>query len=93
VGAFNLPVTADSGTIEVGDTGTQLKVQLDYAVSGGGITFRVNSVPWSIASVNGPSKGRTPVSDLKVDRTMTVLELKKPGTDTGMTVRLLYKPN
>jgi len=57
------------------------------------MSFKVNSVPWAIASVNGPSRGRTPLADMKVERTMTVLELKKPGSDTGMTLRLLFKPN
>ena len=93
VGAFNLPVTAESGTIEVGDDSTQFKVSLDYTVAGGAMSLKVNSVPWAIASVNGPSRGRTPVADLKVQKTMTVLELKKPGTDTGMTMRLLFRPN
>lgn len=93
VGAFNLPVTAGSGTIEVGDDSTQFKVSLDYTVASGTMSFKVNSVPWAIASVNGPSRGRTPLADMKVERTMTVLELKKPGSDTGMTLRLLFKPN
>ena len=93
VGAFNLPVTAESGTIEVGDDASQFKVSLDYTVAGGSMNLKVNSVPWAIASVNGPSRGRTPVADLRVEKTMTVLELKKPGTETGMTLRLLYKPN
>ena len=94
VGAFNLPVTQDSGTIAVGDDSTQFKVTLDYTLSGGTIVFKLNSTPWAIASVNGPSRGRTPVADLKVDnKTQTVVELKKPGADTGMTLRLLYKGN
>ena len=92
VGAFNLPVTAESGTIEVGDDSTQFKVSLDYTVAGGAMSLKVNSVPWAIASVNGPSRGRTPVADLKVEKSMTVLELKKPGSDSGMTLRLLFKP-
>ncbi len=93
VGAFNLPVTAESGTIEVGDDASQFKISLDYKVAGGSMSFKVNSVPWAIASVNGPSRGRTPVADLKVEKTVTVLELKKPGSEAGMTLRLLFKPN
>ena len=93
VGAFNLPVTAESGTIEVGDDASQFKISLDYTVAGGSMSFKVNSVPWAIASVNGPSRGRTPVGDLKVEKTVTVLELKKPGSEAGMTLRLLFKPN
>ncbi len=93
VGQFNLPLTAQSGTIEVGDDSTPFKVSLDYTIAGGAIHFKVNSVPWAIASVNGPWRGRTPVADLRVEKSMTVLELKKPGSDTGMTLRLLFKPN
>ena len=93
VGAFNLPVTADSGTIEVGDDSTQFKVDLDYAVASGAATFKVSSTPWAILSVNSTSRGKTPVADVKVEKTMTVLELKKPGADTGMTVRLLFRQN
>ncbi|MGZ6141849.1 MAG: serine/threonine protein kinase [Myxococcales bacterium] len=95
VGTFNLPITSDSGTIEVGDDSTQFKVSLDYTVSGSAISFKINSNPWAIASVNGTSKGRTPIADLKVEKAdkATVVELKKPGSDTGMPLRLLYRPN
>ena len=95
VGAFNLPVTDENGSIEVGDgTSTMFKISLDYAIKDGAMNFKVNSVPWAIASVNGPSRGRTPVNDLKVEKSpMTVLELKRPGQENGMTLRLVYKPN
>ena len=55
------------------------------------MSLNVNSVPWAVASVNGPSMGRTPVADVRIEKT-TVLELKKPGSDTGMTLRLIFKP-
>jgi hypothetical protein len=77
----------------VGDGSTPFKLTLDYAIGGGAMTVKVNSQPFAIVSVNGPSKGRTPVSDIKVEKTMTVLEMKQPGSDTGMTLRLLFKPN
>jgi hypothetical protein len=93
VGEFKLPLTSENGEIEVGDASTQFKVQLEYAVSGAAVSFKVNSVPWAIASVDGPSRGRTPLADVKVDKKMTVVELKRPGQDTGMTLRLLFKPN
>lgn len=92
-GAFNLPVTAQSGTIDVGDDSTQFRVTLEYAVVKDGMTIRLNSTPWAIAAVNGPSRGRTPVNDLRVDQSMTVVELKKPGSEAAMTLRLLFKPN
>ncbi|MCA1826219.1 MAG: protein kinase [Myxococcales bacterium] len=93
VGAFSLPVSADNGTIEVGDDSTQFKVSLDYTVAGSSITFRVKSEPWAIATINGTSKGRTPVTDIKVEKAITLVELKKPGSDVGMPLRLGFKPN
>jgi serine/threonine protein kinase len=94
VGAYMLPLTADSGIIEVGDASTPFKVMLEYAVAGGGVTVKVNSVPWAIASVGGTTRGRTPVGDIRVEKgPPTVLELKKPGSDSGMSVRLLFQPN
>ena len=93
VGAFNLPVTADSGTIEVGDESTQFKVSLDYTIAGGSILFKIKSEPWAIASVNGTSKGKTPVADIKVEKAITLVELKKPGSDNGMPLRLGFKAN
>jgi serine/threonine protein kinase len=93
VGAFNLPVTADRGSIEVGDSSTEFKVTLDYVVSGGVMTFKVNSAPFAIASIDGPSRGRTPIADVKVEKKMTVVELKRPGAENGMTLRLLFRTN
>ena len=93
VGAFNLTVSSETGTIEVGDDQSQFKVQLDYAVSGGALTVKVNSTPWAIASINGPSRGRTPVADLKIEKSQTVVELKRPGQENSMTLRLRFTPN
>jgi serine/threonine protein kinase len=94
VGAYQLPMTAPSGTIEVGDATTPFKMQIDYAIAGGVMTVKVNSVPWAIASAGGTTRGRTPVADIKVDKgPPTALELKKPGSDNAMSVRLLYRPN
>jgi hypothetical protein len=69
-------------------------MQIDYAIAGGVMTVKVNSVPWAIASAGGTTRGRTPVADIKVDKgASTALELKKPGSDNAMSVRLLYRPN
>lgn len=93
VGAFNLPITADNGSIAVGDDNTLFKVKIDYQIQGGVALLKVSSDPWAIASVNGPSKGKTPIADLKIDnKTATVVELRKPGNDSAMTLRLLFKP-
>jgi serine/threonine-protein kinase len=94
VGAFILPLSAQSGTVEVGDAATPFRLQIDYTIAGGALTVKVNSDPWAIASVGGTTRGRTPVSDIKVEKgPPTVLELKKPGSDNAMSVRLLFRPN
>jgi serine/threonine protein kinase len=94
VGAFDLPVTSDTGTIVVGDDNSQFKVTIDYTVENGSVLAKVSSTPWAIASVNGPSKGKTPIGDIAVgSKNPTLVELKKPGADTGMSLRLKYTPN
>ena len=49
--------------------------------------------PWAIVWIDGTSRGRAPVSDVKLESKQTVLELKKPGQDQGMTLKLQYRPN
>ncbi|HEX4382490.1 MAG TPA: serine/threonine-protein kinase [Myxococcales bacterium] len=94
VGAFDLPVTSATGSITVGDDNTPFKVTIDYTVSNGSVLAKVSSTPWAIASVNGPSKGRTPVGDIAIGaKSPTLVELKKPGNDTSMSLRLKYTPN
>jgi hypothetical protein len=88
VGAFSLPVTAETGTIEVGDDSTPFRVTLAYAVSGGSLNVKVQSAPRALLTVNGKT-----AAEARIDKTMTVLELKRPGGEPGMTVRLGYKPN
>ena len=93
VGAYNLPVTGESGTVEVGDTTTLFRVHLDYARSGSGLSFNVNSSPGGIVWIDGTSRGRVPVTGLKLESKQTLLELRKPGEDTGMVVKLQYRAN
>jgi hypothetical protein len=87
VGAFVLPVTAQSGTIEVGDDSTPYRVTLDYAVSGAALNVRLHPSR-AAATVNGKA-----AAEARIDKTMSVLELKRPGAESGLTVRLLYKAN
>jgi len=88
VGAFVLPVTAQSGTIEVGDDSTPYRVTLDYAVSGAALNVTLHPASRALATVNGKA-----AAEARIDKTMSVLELKRPGAETGLTVRLLYKAN
>ncbi len=89
VGAFNLPVTAQNGRIDVGDESTAFRIGLEYVVSAGVFTVKVSSTPRGVASVNGKT-----VSIAKLEKAaQTVVEVKKPGEHTGMTVRLTFRPN
>jgi len=93
IGAYNLPVTGESGAVEVGDSSTTYKVQLEYVRSGSALNVKVSTSPWAIVWVDGTSRGRAPVSGVKLESRQTLLELKKPGEDTGMVVKLQYRPN
>jgi len=88
VGAFSLPVTAESGTIQVGDDSTPFRVTLAYAVSGGALNVKVQSAPRALMTVNG----RT-AAEARIDKTMSVVELRQTSGEPGMTVRLGYKAN
>ena len=93
IGAYNLPVTGDSGTVEVGDSSTPYKVQLEFVRSGSALNVKVSTSPWAIVWVDGTSRGRSPVAGVKLEPRQTLLELKKPGEDSGMLVKLQYRTN
>jgi hypothetical protein len=89
-GAQKIPVTKDSGTIEFGDATTQFRVTADYTVSGKELVLKIKSDPWAIVSVDQVSKGKTPVSDIKIGETLVTVEFKKPGQDSGLALRLSF---
>jgi hypothetical protein len=88
VGAFSLPVTAESGTILVGDDSTPFRVTLAYAVSGGVLNLKVQSAPRALTTVNGKT-----AAEARIDKKMSVVELRQTSGEPGMTVRLGYKAN
>jgi len=88
VGAFTLPVTAEGGTIEIGDESTSARVTLLYAISGSTLTVKVRPPPRTVATVNGKT-----TAEARIDKALTVLEVKRPGAGSPMTVRLQYRPN
>ncbi len=55
--------------------------------------MKVSTSPWAIVWVDGTSRGRAPVSGVKLESRQTLLELKKPGEESGMTIKLQYRPN
>jgi hypothetical protein len=93
VGAYNLPVTADTGTVEVGDSSTAFKVRLEYLRSGGGLNLKISSSAGADVWVDGASRGSGPVVGVKLESRQTLIELKRPGDGTGMLVKLHYRPN
>ena len=94
VGAFNLPITSENGQIEIGDAQTPFRVTLDYAIAAGILSVKVDATPWGIAAVDGPTRGKTPVSGILVETSKpTVVELGKPGQQGLMRLSLTYKPN
>jgi len=88
VGAFSLPVTSEGGTIEVGDESTPMRLTLAYAVSGSTLSLKLVPPPRAVATVNGKT-----AAGARIDKTMAVVEVKRPGAGSGMTVRLSYRPN
>jgi hypothetical protein len=93
VGAQRLSVTSENGTLEVGDGSTPFRISIEFQRSGPALSLKVKSDPWGIVSFDKISKGKSPVGDLKLDDHLIVLELKKPGEETGMAVRLRYTGN
>jgi hypothetical protein len=89
-GAQRLALTGDTGTVEVGDEMTPYKVTLEYARADKELVLKVKSAPWAIVFVDQVSKAKTPVSDVHIGDKLTLLELKKPGQDTGMQIRLRF---
>ena len=88
VGAFTLPVTAEGGIIEVGDESTPMRVTLAYAVSGSTLSLKLVPPPRAVATVNGKTAAQA-----RIDKTMAVVEVKRPGGGGVMTVRLSYRSN
>ncbi len=86
-------ITEQTGTITVGDDSSPFKVTLEYTVQDKEIVFKVDAKPFAIVAVDGPTKGRTPVADIKIEKKLTLLELKKPGQPNGMSIRLRYDGN
>ena len=92
-GAQRLALTGDSGSVEIGDDSTPYKVTLDYARSGKELVVKLKSSPWAIVFVDTVSKSKTPVSDIHIGDKLTLIELKKPGQDSGMQIRLRFTGN
>ena len=89
-GTQKIAVTKDSGTIEFGDATSQFRVTAEYTVAGKELVLKIRSDPWAIVSVDQVSKGKTPVSDVKIGDAVVTVEFKKPGQDSGLALRLSF---
>jgi serine/threonine protein kinase len=80
---------ADTGTVEIGDATSPYKVAFDFSKSGKELVVKVKSTPWAIVSLDQVSKGKTP-AEVHLTSGKALLELKKPGQDTGMQIHLQF---
>jgi serine/threonine-protein kinase len=58
-----------------------LVIGLDYNVSGGVVTARLTCEPWAIVSIDGVSRGKTPIALPALGRTPLPIELRRMGSD------------
>jgi hypothetical protein len=92
-GAQRISVNDKIGIVTVGDASTPFKVELEWAVDGSALVFKVRSTPWAIVSLDQVSRGKTPLSDVRIEKKLTLVELKKPGQPNPMAIRLRYDGN
>jgi eukaryotic-like serine/threonine-protein kinase len=91
VGAYNLPVTGDSGVLEVGDSSTAYAVRIDYRRSGSSLNLKVSTTPSAEIVLNGSSRGGSPARNVPLESEQSLLEVKKPG-HPSMLLRLQFRP-
>ena len=68
-------------------------MSFDFTRSGKELVVKIKSEPWAIVSVDQVSKGKTPVSDVRIGEALVTVEFKKPGQDSGMAIRLRFVGN
>jgi hypothetical protein len=68
-------------------------LHLDFARSTGALDIRVQGSPGAVVWVNGVSRGPAPIAGLKLAGQETLLELRKPGTGSALSLRLRYREN
>jgi hypothetical protein len=90
VGAYNLPVTGESGVVEVGDSSTAYAVRIDYRRSGSALNLKVSTTPSAEIVVNGASHGASPARNVALESEQSLVEVKKPG-HPSMLLRLQYR--
>jgi hypothetical protein len=92
VGAYNLPVTGDSGTLDVGDASTAYAVHIDYRRAGSALELKISTSPSATIWFNGSLRGASPAEGVRLESDQSLLELKRPGQSSGMWLRLQYRP-
>ncbi len=82
-------VRRSEGKLRLSGEALGYAVTLEYAVTEGGVTVRVDATPWAIVKRDGISLGRTPQGPL-VASTRHQLELLRPGQPEPFSVTLLW---
>jgi hypothetical protein len=73
-----------SASLQVGN----LLVQVKSAMNDGERTISIASQPWSIASVDGVSRGKTPLASIPLPDHGVRVELIRPGMDSAAVLKI-----
>ena len=57
------------------------------------LVIKVKATPWAIVSLDQVTMGKTGAAEVHIKDALSLLELKKPGQDTGMQIRLRFSGN
>ena len=78
IGRSKVDLPGPSGHVTLGRT-SELVIGLDYQVSGEALTATLTSEPFAILSIEGVSKGRTPIALPPIGKVPVALELRRLG--------------
>jgi hypothetical protein len=73
-----------SANLQVGN----LLVQVKSAMNAGERTISITSEPWAIASVDGVSRGKTPLASIPLPDHGVRVELIRPGMDSAAVLKI-----
>lgn len=79
---------ADKGRISIGGGAVDLKIRLDYTIAGEEIRLRLDSTPWTLVSVGGGQRDKTPVGFGPGKRFS--VELANPQFEAPVKIMVFY---
>lgn len=77
-GKAKVTLTDSSGHVTLRKV-QELVIGLDYSIVGGALSAKITSEPWAIVSIDGVSKGKTPIALPALGRTPLPIELRRMG--------------